>query len=387
VRLCPEDGQTQEVTITEPRVTADAPVAARASGPGGRRAVGPAARRLLAAVTTPLLPQDYVDLVAPLANPATLRARVEAVLPETPDAATLVLRTGRGWRGHVPGQYVRIGVDIDGVRRWRAYSITSGPRDDGRIAITVKAIPGGLVSTHLVRRAAPGTLVHLDRATGDFHLPAPAPQRVLFVTAGSGITPVMGMLRHHGLELADVVLVHSAPTAQDVVFGAELSARAAAGQLRLVERHTAREGILAPADLTRLVPDWRQRETWACGPIGMLDALEGHWAAAGLAERLHTERFRSQVLVAGAGGEVTFTGAGRTVIADGATPLLDVGETAGVLLPSGCRMGICMGCVRPLRSGAVRDLRTGALTTAEPGDGVQVQTCVTAAAGACALDD
>jgi ferredoxin-NADP reductase len=338
-------------------------------------------------VTTPLLPRDYVDLVAPLANGAALRARVEAVQPETPDAATLVLRVGRGWRGHVPGQYVRLGVDINGVRRWRAYSITSGPRDDGRITITVKAIPGGLVSTHLVRRTRPGTVVQLDQATGTFQLPTPLPARVLFVTAGSGITPVMGMLRHHAAALADVVVVHSAPTPEDVIFGAELSARAAAGQLRLVERHTTREGVLAPAALDRIVPDWAQRDTWACGPVGLLDALEAHWADAGLADRLHTERFRAQVLVTGAGGPVTFTGARRTVEADGATPLLDVGEAAGVLLPSGCRMGICMGCVRPLRSGAVRDLRTGALTTAEPGDGVQVQTCVTAAAGPCALDD
>jgi ferredoxin-NADP reductase len=355
---------------------------------GGRpaRSLAPVARRVLEMVTTPLLPHDYVDLVDPLRS-AALRARIEAVQPETPDAATLVLRPGRGWRGHVPGQYVRLGVDVDGVRRWRAYSVTSGPRDDGRIAITVKVIPGGVVSTHLVRHARAGQVVQLDQAIGAFHLPVAAPARVLFVTAGSGITPVMGMLRHHAMALADVVLVHSAPAPQDVIFGAELSARAAAGQLRLLERHTAREGLLAPADLARLVPDWADRETWACGPPAMLDALEAHWHGAGAAERLHTERFRAQVLVSGSGGPVRFTGAGRTVEADGTTPLLDVGEAAGVLLPSGCRMGICMGCVRPLAAGAVRDLRTGAVTTAEPGDGVQVQTCVTAAAGPCTIDD
>ena len=105
-----------------------------------------------------------------------------------------------------------------------------------------------------------------------------------------------------------------------------------------------------------------------------------------MADRLHTERFRPGVVVAGDGGTVTFTGTGATVDADGATPLLDVGEDAGVLMPSGCRMGICFGCVLPLRAGAVRDLRTGDLTTAEPGDGVLVQTCVSAAAGACDID-
>ena len=83
---------------------------------------------------------------------------------------------------------------------------------------------------------------------------------------------------------------------------------------------------------------------------------------------------------------MTFSGSETTVEADGATPLLDVGEEAGVLMPSGCRMGICFGCVVPLREGAVRDLRSGDLTTATPGDDVRIQTCVSAAAGACEID-
>ena len=94
------------------------------------------------------------------------------------------------------------------------------------------------------------------------------------------------------------------------------------------------------------------------------------------------ERFRPAVVVPGEGGEATF--GTKTVQVDGATSLLDAGEGAGVLLPSGCRMGICFGCVLPLRSGAVRDLRSGDLTTAA--DGVLVQTCVSAAAGPCHLD-
>ena len=364
--------------------TGDAPLVRARRGPAAR--VGDAAARLLGAVTTPLLPSDYLDLFVPLHSGADLRGRIVGVQPETDDSATILIRPGRGWRGHVPGQYIRIGVDVDGVRLWRAYSLTSGPRPDGLLTITVKAIPDGKVSTFLVRRVRPGTVIQMDQATGSFHLPAVAPARALFVTAGSGITPVMGMLRHRGAELADVVVVHSAPRAQDVVFGEELRGLAAAGRIRLVERHTDTEGLLGPAELAELVDDWAQRETWACGPTGMLDDLEAWWAAAGASARLHTERFRPHVLVTGDGGTVSFTAAGPTVEADGATPLLEVGEAAGVLMPSGCRMGICFGCVLPLRSGAVRDLRTGALTTAEPGDGVKVQTCVSAAAGPCEID-
>ncbi|MEU9827294.1 ferredoxin reductase [Micromonospora chersina] len=343
--------------------------------------------RLAGAVTTPLLPGDYLDLVAPLRAGAPLRGRIVAVRPETRDAATVVIQPGRAWQGHLPGQYVRLGVDVDGVRQWRAYSVTSAPgAADGRITVTVKAIPDGKVSNHLVRRVRPGTIVQLDQAQGDFVVPAETPGRVLFLTAGSGITPVMGMLRAGLHERADVVLVHSAPARDDVIFGSELRALAEAGALRLVERHTDTDGLLGVDELAGLVPDHLDRQTWACGPIGMLDAIEGYWETNGLADRLHTERFRPTVISPGEGGTVTFTGAGVTVEADGATPILDAGEQAGVLMPSGCRMGICFGCVVPLREGAVRDLRNGDLTTAVPGDGVLVQTCVSAAAGTCDIE-
>ena len=108
------------------------------------------ARRLVETATTPLVPADFLDLFAPLRAGADLRGRIEEVRPRPRDAATLVIRPGADWAGHVPGQYVRIGVDVDGVRQWRAYSLTHGPRSDGRISITVKAVPDGLVSHHLV---------------------------------------------------------------------------------------------------------------------------------------------------------------------------------------------------------------------------------------------
>ena len=362
-----------------------------------RRAVEPArpgfhlrraAGRLLGALTTPVLPADYLDLVAPLRAGADLRGRVLSVTPETADAATVVIRPGRDWAGHVPGQYLRLGVDVDGVRLWRAYSLTSTTTDGAsdRISITVKAIPDGVVSNHVVRSLQPGTLVHLAQATGDFTLPVPAPARAMFLTAGSGVTPVMGMLRNHLDELGDVVIVHSAPSADDVIFGGQLRWWAEQGRLRLVERHTDSDGIVTPADLDELVPDWRYREAWACGPTAMLDAFEDAYAAAGLGERLHTERFRPTVVAEGEGGTVRFARQGKEVEADGATPLLDAGEDAGVLMPSGCRMGICFGCVVPLRTGAVRDLRDGSLTVAVEGDDVRIQTCVSAAAGACEIE-
>jgi ferredoxin-NADP reductase len=341
--------------------------------------------KLAERITTPLVPADYLDVIDPLRNGAHLRGRIVAIHPETRDAVSVVIKPGRGWRGHTPGQYVRIGVDVDGVRQWRAYSLTSQAGGD-TIAITVKAIPDGKVSNHLVRQATPGAIVQLDQAAGEFTLGARPPAKILFITAGSGITPVMGMLRNMTDQHSDVLVVHSAPTASDVIFGGELRQLGRAGRIRLVEKHTDTDGMLDVAQLDDLVDDLDGRQTWACGPAGLLDALEQRWAAGGIVDQLHTERFRPTIITEGDGGEVTFSKSGTVVDADGAQTLLDAGEAAGVLMPSGCRMGICFGCVVPLRQGAVRDLRTGDITAAAPGDNVQIQTCVSAAAGACDID-
>src|ERR671927_219006 len=135
----------------------------------GRPTLRDRALKLVEFVTSPLLPSDYLDLVDPLRSGADLRGRIEAVLPETADAATIVIRPGRGWKTHRPGQYIRIGIDVNGVRQWRAYSLTSDlDRTDGCISVTVKAIPGGKVSNHLVHRTAPGTVVQIDQAAGEF---------------------------------------------------------------------------------------------------------------------------------------------------------------------------------------------------------------------------
>lgn len=343
------------------------------------------------ATATPLVPEDYLDMVAPLHNRDVLRGRIEAINPETRDAATIVIRPGVGWRGHRPGQYLRVGVDVDGVRLWRAYSVTAGP-STGRdlVSVTVKAIPDGVVSNHLVRRARPGTVVHLDQATGDFTLPEAPEVKIgdkwLFVTAGSGITPVMGMLRHHVRDLGDVVVVHAAATAPEVIFGPELRALARAGSIRLLESHDDVDGFLTADRLVELVPDLAERETYACGPAPLLDLIEQLYDDKGIGAQLHTERFRPAITVAGDGGTVTFAKQGLVVEADGATPLLTAGEDAGALMPSGCRMGICFGCVVPLTEGSVRDLRNGDLTTVDGEEPIPVQTCISAAAGPCHLD-
>ncbi|GAA3226375.1 NADPH oxidoreductase [Pseudonocardia petroleophila] len=329
--------------------------------------------KALVALTTPLLPEDYLSLVDPLWSTTELRGRVVGVRRETDRATTLTIRPGRAWTGHRAGQYVRIGVDVAGVRHWRTYSL-SGPEGEADLTITVQALPDGLVSRHLVDATPVGSIVRLEQAAGDFVLPSPVPAKLLMVTAGSGITPVMSMLRTLGAH-PDVVVLHSAPTAADVIFADELAARPGT-----VVRHTTEHGRLDLAELDALCPDWRDREAFVCGPAGLLDAAEEHWGEA--RARLHLERFTPPVRsTGGAGGTVTF--GDRDVEVDGGASLLEAGEEAGVLLPSGCRMGICFSCILPLRDGQVRDLRTGEIH-GEPGD--MVQTCITGATGTARLD-
>jgi ferredoxin-NADP reductase len=347
-------------------------------------------RGLAARATTPLLPDDYLKLLNPLWSARELRGEVVEVQRETEDSATVTIKPGWGFAGdYQPGQYVGIGLRIDGRWHWRSYSLTSVPRRDKKlISITVKATPEGFLSTHLVNGVKSGTIVRLAAPKGDFALPDPPPAKLLLVTAGSGITPVMAMLRSMAQRghTSDVVHIHSAPSAQDVIFHDELQELDRgpsnyALQLQLTED----KGHLDfAAELDALVPDWKDRPTWACGPPAMLDAIEQAWTDAGVPEdQLHMERFViARTDKGGEGGTVTFALSDKTVEADGATSLLEAGEKVGIQMPFGCRMGICQTCVLPLESGHVRDFRSGD----EHGEGDRIQTCISAASGDCTIN-
>jgi ferredoxin-NADP reductase len=348
--------------------------------------------RALRGLFTPLMPDDYLELINPLWSTQELRGRIERINPETPNAATILIKPGWEWPGHKPGQYLRVGMAVDGVHHWRAYSLTSDPeREDGCISITPKLVDAGRVSPYLVRQARPGTIVRLGGVEGTFVLPDPLPSKLLFVSAGSGITPIMSMLRslaHRG-ELRDVMLIHSARTPDDVIFGPELRSldRRHPG-FRLHEQRTAEQGRLTPSDLDRLCPDWREREAFVSGPGDMLDALIAHWEEhAGSCERLHMERFQPIIgkgdAEHGEGGTIRFVSSGVEATSDGGTPILVAGEDAGAALPFGCRMGICHTCVGRLCSGQIRDLRTGEV---HGQDGEMVRTCVNAPEGAVVID-
>jgi ferredoxin-NADP reductase len=331
-------------------------------------------------------------MMNPLWSARELRGKIIEVAPETLDAATLVIKPGWGWNlNYQSGQYVGIGVHLNGKWHWRSYSISSSPADGGskrrggRLTITVKAMPEGFLSEHLVRGLEPGTIVRLALPQGEFVLPDPPPAKILFWTGGSGITPVMSMLRmldRRGT-MPDVVHIHSAPTMEGAIFREERLAMAARhARLQLIENFDDRHGIFDVERLAEVCPDWKTRDAWVCGPAPMLAAAEQRWEHAKLTRRLHLERFSAVLTTSAEGGRVTFATSGKTAEVDGATTLLEAGEAAGIRMPFGCRMGICHTCIVPLKEGMVKDLRNGAEYQENSG----VQTCITAAAGDCVLE-
>ena len=339
-------------------------------------------RDMASRLTTPLHPDDYLSLINPLWSTRELRGRIEKVTPETDDAATLVIKPGWGWSfDHKAGQYIGIGVEMNGRYHWRSYSLSSVPlRSKGTITITVRAMPEGFLSDHLVRGLDPGTIVRLAAPAGEFTLPDPPPEKTLFLVAGSGITPVMSMVRTLDRRdtMPDAVMIYSSPTEERMIFRDELrTLHEKHPSLTVVERFTDREGMFELKDLETVCPDWRERGTWACGPAPMLDACEQFWEEAGIEDQLHLERFSLDLGGGDAeGGTITFANSGKTVEIDGATTLLEAGEQVGVGMPYGCRIGICHTCTITMASGRIKDLRSGE-EHSDPNE--SIQTCITAA--------
>jgi stearoyl-CoA 9-desaturase NADPH oxidoreductase len=353
---------------------------------GRRRIMG-----LVRSFTSPLLPDDYLELVNPLWSTREMRGRIERIERETPEAVTVLIKPGWEWQGHRPGQYLRLGIEVDGVHHWRAYSLTSDPkRPDGCISITPKLLEGGKVSPFLFARVRPGTIVRLGGVEGTFVLPDPLPARLLFISAGSGITPIMSMLRSIARrgQIEDVVHVHCARTVDGVIFARELNElQRDHGGYRLHVRVTGEQGRVTPDQLDELCPDWAERESYVCGPPGLLDAMSERWKRDGDPQRMHVEHFQPDSGIGdgerGAGGTVRFCTSDVEARSDGGQPILEAGEKAGATLPYGCRMGICHTCVGRLRAGQVRDLRTGRVH-GQPGE--MLRTCINAPEGAVEID-
>jgi len=350
--------------------------------------------RAVAALTSPHGVDRYLEQVNPMWAAHEVRARVVDVHREVdvaghPVVTTLTLQPTSTWRGHRAGQHVSVGVEMDGARRTtRVFTISSpDSRPGDRFTITVRgnpAAPGrASVSTFLAERARPGTLVHLSQAEGDFVLPDRVPERLLLISGGSGITPVMSMLRslqrrtHRGR----VTFLHYAPDPDRLIFARELEEIRHTGHgVEVSVLHPSQgDPYLSPAFLDRLVPDHRDVLTYACGPATLVEAVQQAYAGS---DRLRVEWFKPPRTGGVAGGAVEFARSGQRVANDGRT-LLEQAESAGLQPESGCRMGICFSCTTRKREGVVRNVLTGE-TSALPEE--EIRICVSTAEGDCALD-
>jgi stearoyl-CoA 9-desaturase NADPH oxidoreductase len=344
--------------------------------------------RFLEAVATPHGVDSYLEQIDPLLVAGECRAEVVAVERGTAESVTLTLRPNRAWRGFRAGQFVNLTVEIDGVRHQRCYSPACAAGRGTTLEITTKRHPEGLVSNFLVERAAPGMVVGLSAAEGDFHLPDPRPDSVLLIGGGSGITPLMAILRTllgEGYE-RPVVLLYYAPDADRCIYRAELERLAAAHpNFRLARSYTRApgagelDGHFNPIHLPHSDPDFTEAETFACGPPALLDAVRGTWAH-GLEHRLHVESFVPPTFVpVGSPGEgaIRFADSDLEVANSGAS-LLEQAEAAGLRPEYGCRMGICHTCTCRKRAGTHKNLITGEVSSA-PDE--EIQLCVSAALG------
>ncbi len=320
-----------------------------------------------------------------------IKARVVRVIEEAPDTRTFVLRPNRNWPGFRAGQHVLVDVEIGGVRHQRSYSLSAAPTAGRRLAITVKRQPGGKVSNWLHDQVDAGDVLVVGAPSGDFVLPEPVPGRLLMLSAGSGITPLMSMLRdlHARGHAGDVAFVHVCRRRDEAIFGRELERLAATWPSLRLQLHVSGDvGRLDVDSLARRVPDYAERHTLLCGPQGFMATFQRHWRARGLEDHLQVEHFGVPLpSLADISGDAGFAArcarSERVFTTRGGAPLLVEAERAGLQPRYGCRIGICHTCQCVKRSGTVENLLTGKVS-AEPGE--QIQLCITRARSDLVLD-
>lgn len=330
---------------------------------------------------------DLLAQISPMWSLDQIRARVLEVRDETPDTKTFVLRANRHWPGHRAGQHVVVQVEINGVRRHRTFTIASAPDGSRQLSLTVKRQPQGLVTGWMHEHLRPGMVIGLSAPRGEFALPK-EPRKLLLLSAGSGITPVMAMLRQLQASgsRADICFVHISRSPADTIFHAELERYARLlPQLRLRFWHTAQQGRPDPRALEGLVPDAAQRELLLCGPQAFMQTVLAHAQAQGWAPP-RQEFFGAPLRYASSSGErlpVTAAKSERVFTASAGLSLLQEAEAAGLNPQHGCRIGICQTCKCVKRSGAVRNLLSGAVST-EPNE--HIQLCISAAVSEISLE-
>ncbi len=336
---------------------------------------------LVSVLTGPHGVDSYTELVDPAWTAREARATVVEVRRSTPRSVTLTLQPNalcaRLYSEFRAGGQVNLTVEVDGRRYTRCYS-PANAEGAPLIELTIGRHEGGRVSTFLCDFAHPGMVVGIGVAAGDagaFTLDRSA-RRILFVSGGSGITPVMSMLRTlraEGFD-GDIGFVHYARSAAEACYAEELARMPGVRVLHGYTRSGAGDldGHVSADHLGAAIAD--PDAVYVCGPPALADAVRAiHPHAA--SESFVPPDFG--LTAESSGGRVQFEDSGVGVDDDG-RPLLEQAEAAGLTPESGCRMGICHSCTRRKTRGAVRNLITGAVSGVDAED---VQICVSVPVG------
>jgi stearoyl-CoA 9-desaturase NADPH oxidoreductase len=356
----------------------------------GRRLLGSG---LVEALAAPHGVDRYLELIRPGWSLREITAEVVDVRRQTGDSVTLTLHPNDNWRGFTAGQFVRVSVEVEGVRETRCYSPACSEHTRGCLEITVKSHPAGRVSSFLNRVAHPGMVIGMTAPAGDFVLPADRPENLLLISGGSGVTPVISMLRTlcdegHG---AAVTFLHYAPRRSDDIYRTALGEIAKRHpNVRVLHVHTrkaagALTGHFGREHLRAIAADHTVAQTYVCGPPGLVESARTIWAEDGIESLLHVESFLPPSLARAsdsAEGSISFARAGKRLPNSGRS-LLEQAEQAGLGPKFGCRMGICHTCTCRKHAGRVRNLVTGELSGLADED---VQICVSVPVGDVELD-
>lgn len=344
----------------------------------------------------PLL-EAVLAKVDPTLSLRKVRARVEAVRDETSDVKTFWLRPNARFGSFRPGAYVTLQLSIDGQPVQRAYSLSAPPSRDGRVAITVKRVAGGKVSNWLADTLRVGHVLELSAPQGEFLLPRQLPPKLLMISAGSGITPVMSMLRQLVREGAgtEVAFLHFARTPRDIIFRDELEQIARhAPQVRLLlcveqadETWKLASGRFCQSLLERVAPDFRVLDTYLCGPSGFMKCVVQTLERAGAdLAKLRYERFSAEFDAAAVLEHtqvVRFLRSGKQSISNRACTILEQAESLALPIESGCRAGNCGTCRCRKKRGVVVDAITGRASQ----DGEEfIYPCISLARGIVEVD-
>lgn len=325
------------------------------------------------------------------------------VRPETHDVKSFLFRTPspKLFRFR-PGQFITIEVEIDGEVINRCYTISSPPTRPDTLSITVKRALGGKVSNWLHDNLKPGVAIKALGPAGEFSCALHPAPKYLFLSGGSGVTPLMSMSRtlYELGEDRDVVFVHSARTPRDIIFRNELTMMAhgmtkfrtafVCEQMGEHRDWSAPTGYLSSPLLTSIVPDLAEREIFCCGPDAYMKNVRRMLDEAGFdMARYHEESFSFEQLSPdeqaesqeteaekqSGGFKIEFTKSGRTIDCRPDQFILEAAKAAGMRLPFSCSKGVCGTCKSKKIAGQVVMTHGGGIRQREIDAGMILICC------------